>query len=161
MCIACTAKPCIFGGICGDILKNVPWILWQVPEIKFFEELGLVFGHNVGVSYVSTDIPSCWVLWRMMTLLLPCTVTSASFSWHNHFLMNIDKIPQNMTIYNIEEALRPADFYLVVQAIKRVSVYDQKEHSYKTPSLHLSWVSYCKHMWHHTLQSSNCRRQCA
>lgn len=33
--------------------------------------------------------------------------------------------------------MRPADFYLVVQAIKTVSVYDQKEHSYKTLSLAL------------------------
>lgn len=35
--------------------------------------------------------------------------------------------------------MRPTDFYLVVQAIKRVFVYDQKEHSYKTSSLVLKW----------------------
>lgn len=41
------------------------------------------------------------------------------------------------SIYNIEDAVRPSNFHVLVQAVKRVSGFDEDSHSYKTPSLAL------------------------
>ncbi|XP_034056095.1 uncharacterized protein LOC117535690 isoform X1 [Gymnodraco acuticeps] len=41
------------------------------------------------------------------------------------------------SVYNLEEAVKPANFQRVVQAVKKVSGFDDKHHTYSTPSLAL------------------------
>ncbi|XP_072566873.1 uncharacterized protein [Paramormyrops kingsleyae] len=41
------------------------------------------------------------------------------------------------SIYSIEEAVKPANFHKVVQAVRKVSGYNEEHHCYKTPSLAL------------------------
>lgn len=41
------------------------------------------------------------------------------------------------TIFSFEDAVKPNNFYKVVEAVKDVAGYDEKSHSYKTPSLAL------------------------
>ncbi|KAI4793452.1 hypothetical protein KUCAC02_032708 [Chaenocephalus aceratus] len=41
------------------------------------------------------------------------------------------------SVYNLEEAVKPANFQRVVQAVKNVSGFDDKHHTYSTPSLAL------------------------
>ncbi|KAJ4946963.1 hypothetical protein JOQ06_009006 [Pogonophryne albipinna] len=41
------------------------------------------------------------------------------------------------SVYNLEEAVKPANFQRVVQAEKKVSGFDDKHHTYSTPSLAL------------------------
>lgn len=41
------------------------------------------------------------------------------------------------SIFTFEEAVRPANFHLVIQAVKKVSGFDEEKHSYRTPSLAL------------------------
>ncbi|XP_077422406.1 uncharacterized protein LOC144052330 isoform X6 [Vanacampus margaritifer] len=41
------------------------------------------------------------------------------------------------SLFTFEEAVKPANFHLVVQAVKKVSGFDEEKHCYKTPSLAL------------------------
>lgn len=41
------------------------------------------------------------------------------------------------SVLNLEEAVKPANFQIVVQAVKKVSGFDEGKHSYLTPSLAL------------------------
>ncbi len=41
------------------------------------------------------------------------------------------------SVHNLEEAVKPANFQRVVQAVKKVSGFDEEKHSYLTPSLAL------------------------
>ncbi|XP_048855405.1 uncharacterized protein LOC125739885 [Brienomyrus brachyistius] len=41
------------------------------------------------------------------------------------------------SIHSMEESVKPANFYRVVQAVKKVSGYDEEKHCYHTPSLAL------------------------
>lgn len=41
------------------------------------------------------------------------------------------------SVHNLEEAVKPANFQRVVQAVKKVSGFDEATHSYQTPSLAL------------------------
>lgn len=41
------------------------------------------------------------------------------------------------SVHNVEEAVKPANFQRVVQAVKKVSGFDEEKHSYTTPSLAL------------------------
>ncbi|KAM9707776.1 uncharacterized protein ACNS7B_000282 isoform 5-T5 [Menidia menidia] len=41
------------------------------------------------------------------------------------------------SVYNIEDAVRPSNFHILIQAVKRVSGFDEGSHSFKTPSLAL------------------------
>ncbi|XP_062421876.1 uncharacterized protein LOC119228025 isoform X2 [Pungitius pungitius] len=43
----------------------------------------------------------------------------------------------DFSVHNLEEAVKPANFQRVVQAVKRVSGFDEEKHSYATPSLAL------------------------
>lgn len=40
-------------------------------------------------------------------------------------------------IHNLEDAVRPAKFHMVIQAVKNVSGFDEEKHRYQTPSLAL------------------------
>lgn len=40
-------------------------------------------------------------------------------------------------IYNLEDAVRPQNFHILIQAVKKVSGFDEEKNSYKTPSLAL------------------------
>ncbi|XP_054653990.1 uncharacterized protein LOC129193635 isoform X2 [Dunckerocampus dactyliophorus] len=44
---------------------------------------------------------------------------------------------KEFSIYNLEDAIRPANFHSVIQAVKTVSGFDDEKHCYKTPSLAL------------------------
>ncbi|KAI3355954.1 hypothetical protein L3Q82_004240 [Scortum barcoo] len=41
------------------------------------------------------------------------------------------------SIYTLEDAVKPANFQLVIQAVKKVSGFDEEKHCYQTPSLAL------------------------
>ncbi|XP_059184663.1 uncharacterized protein LOC131967738 isoform X2 [Centropristis striata] len=43
----------------------------------------------------------------------------------------------DFSVHNLEEAVKPANFQRVVQAVKKVSGFDEEKHSYGTPSLAL------------------------
>lgn len=42
-----------------------------------------------------------------------------------------------LSVHNLEEAVKPANFQRVVQAVKKVSGFDEEKHSYQKPSLAL------------------------
>lgn len=42
---------------------------------------------------------------------------------------------KEFSIFTLEDAVRPAHFHLVIQAINKVSGFDEEKHCYKTPSL--------------------------
>ncbi len=42
---------------------------------------------------------------------------------------------KEFSVQTLEDAVRPANFYVVIQAVKRVSGFDDGKHSYQTPSL--------------------------
>ncbi|XP_073668156.1 uncharacterized protein [Paramisgurnus dabryanus] len=44
---------------------------------------------------------------------------------------------KEFSIYSLEEAVKPANFYRLIQAVQRVSGYDEESHCYKSPSLAL------------------------
>lgn len=44
---------------------------------------------------------------------------------------------REFSIYSLEEAVKPANFHTLIQAVQRVSGYDDESHSYQTPSLAL------------------------
>nr|XP_057946184.1 uncharacterized protein LOC131140091 isoform X1 [Doryrhamphus excisus] len=44
---------------------------------------------------------------------------------------------KEFSIYNLEDAVRPVNFHSVIQAVKKVSGFDEEKHCYKTPSLAL------------------------
>ncbi|KAI7811180.1 hypothetical protein IRJ41_011403 [Triplophysa rosa] len=44
---------------------------------------------------------------------------------------------RKFSIFSFEDAVKPNSFYKVIEAVKDVSGYDEKSHSYKTPSLAL------------------------
>lgn len=44
---------------------------------------------------------------------------------------------KEFSVFTIEDAIRPAHFHLVIQAVKKVSGFDEEKHCYKTPSLAL------------------------
>ncbi|XP_042578512.1 uncharacterized protein LOC109065761 isoform X4 [Cyprinus carpio] len=47
------------------------------------------------------------------------------------------KLRRKYSIYSFEDAVKPNNFYKVVEAVKDVAGYDEKSHMYKTPSLAL------------------------
>ncbi|KAL0973531.1 hypothetical protein UPYG_G00205510 [Umbra pygmaea] len=46
-------------------------------------------------------------------------------------------LQREFSLYTLEDAVRPANFHMVIQAVKEVSGFDEVNHSYKTPSLAL------------------------
>ncbi|XP_055080972.1 uncharacterized protein LOC129456606 [Periophthalmus magnuspinnatus] len=44
---------------------------------------------------------------------------------------------KDFSIYTLEDAVRPANFQMVIQAVKKVSGFDEEKHCYQTPSLAL------------------------
>ncbi|KAJ4935967.1 hypothetical protein JOQ06_017492 [Pogonophryne albipinna] len=48
-----------------------------------------------------------------------------------------DECMSEFSVYNLEEAVKPANCQRVVQAVKKVSGFDDKHHTYSTPSLAL------------------------
>ncbi|KAI9541835.1 hypothetical protein NQZ68_026296 [Dissostichus eleginoides] len=59
-----------------------------------------------------------------------CVGPVSSFKWLGYEC-------REFSVYNLEEAVKPANFQRVVQAVKKVSGFDDKHHTYSTPSLAL------------------------
>lgn len=77
---------------------------------------------------------------------------SVLFSWHSLFFNKHGNDPtkqlretgrflfillKSSSVYSLEEAIKPANFHRVVQAVKEVSSYSVEKQSYTCPSLAL------------------------
>lgn len=94
-----------------------------------------------------------------MSSLLPSGVTFAFFSWANQSFFNkhgqdptkyeyirqklrevgrlLLVLQREFSIQTLEDAIRPANFKVLIQAVKKVSGFNDEKHSYQTPSLAL------------------------
>ncbi|XP_070411622.1 uncharacterized protein [Nothobranchius furzeri] len=60
---------------------------------------------------------------------------------------------KDYSVYNLEEAVRPSNFHTLVQAVKKVSGFDEEKHSFQTPSLALK----LGHSLHKICDIINCK----